>query len=231
MPVRDPETGKFVSNGGTISGLTYADHDVHHIKHQVNFLSSADAGPTTEVSDIQQWEITERGLDPDELAELRAMRVSATVGAFASPIDQDEIGGVNAKIGAGFNLSEGEFLWTADGAAEGQDVDASGTDDFNVVTADTDEPGELYHTQVSAYPGYSDTTDGTGGAGGMPTVTDTIAFEGLTGTGPIVDAVDDFSTLLEFEVRNMVANVAAWVDYTLWYAVEESESGRTRFGR
>lgn len=228
MVHRDPTTGQYVSGDG--SQLTYADHDVHWIRHEASFLASADSGPLTGLNDVQQWEITERGLDPDELAELRALTVDVTLGTVGDPIDQDEIGEINLRAQAGFNLSLDEFVLN-NASTEGVDVDNSGTDDFNVVTNDTDEVGQLFAANLHGYPGYSDTTDGTGGAGGMPSLHETIHFPAMFGSGPVVDAVDDFSTHLRLDVNNMVAQVTAQATYQAVYAVEESESGRTRFGR
>lgn len=228
-PHRDPETGQFLSGNGGMN-LSYAEHDVHHVRHSLEYLNSADAGPSAGASDVRQFEITERGLDPDELAELRAITVQATLVPGGNVIPQDEIGGIRAVVESGFNLSADEFV-LSNRDTEGLDVDSSGTDDFTAGFNDTDEVGQLTAVQLGGYPGYSDTTDGTGGAGGLPQVQKTIAFPGLTGTGPVVDAVDDFSSKLFLRVENMVGGASVEAVYSLYYAVEESESGRTRFGR
>jgi hypothetical protein len=212
--------------------VSYSDHDVHWIRHKNNFLAAADSGPDTTFESEEQFEVTRRGLDPDELAELRALVVDVSIGTGVSPIDQDEIGSFKADIECGFNLSGDEFLRSFGTLSnETVDVDASGTDDFRVGTRETDEVGQLFSAVLYAYPGYSDTNDGTGGSAGMPSLHETIDYTELTGGGPIVDAADDFTSRVSLDINNMVAGCEVDVTYGLYYAVEQSEGGRTRFGR
>lgn len=210
--------------------LSYSDHDVQHISHELAFLDSADAGPTLTFEDVREFEITERGLEPDELAELRAMRVALSIGTDDSPIAQDEIGAVSAVFESGYNLSGTEFL------SRGRDTDLidtddSGTDDFQAIFRDTDEVGQLTFDQMDLYLGYSDTSDGTGGAPGGPERSYMIDFATMFGSGPFVDSVDDFKSSIRMNVSNVVADCKVKAAYSLYYRVMESESGRTRFGR
>jgi len=228
MSSRDPETGQFVSSGNR--SMTYADHDVHWVRHALNFDDGADSGPDTVTNDIRRFEITSRGLDPDELAELRLLTIDASLKAGGTPIDQDEIGSVTAAIDYGYNLDGTEFL-SATPNTEGIDVDDSGTDDYIAQFRDTDEVGQLGAHTLSMYPGYSDTTDGTGGSGSCPHFRFSFPLAAHLGTGPVVDSVDDFCSRIRLVINNMVADAAVDVKYGLYYAVEESESGRTRFGR
>lgn len=228
MVHRDPDTGQF--QAGMDGGLTYSDHDVHHVLHELRYLDTADAGPTTFTSDTQQFEITERGLDPDELAELRGIRVTASLRVQADGA-QDSRGAVFCDIDAGFNLTGDEFL-SVNPVADGIDVDDSGTNDFQSFTKDTDEVGQLYSERLSAGIGFDDDANSNGGVGGgEPVTSELISYPGLTGTGPVVDSVDDFSSRIGMSVSNVITTLACDVRYSLYYAVEESESGRTRFGR
>lgn len=230
MVHRDPQTGQFVESDGDMSMLTYADHDVHHCRHLLRYEDDADAGPTVGTDNVERYEITERGLDPDELAELRAMRITATVRVRADGA-QDSRGSVLAEIGAGFNLSGTEFIGTAADATS-IDVDDSGTADFTAQTRDTDEVGQLYTQRLSTAIGFDDDANANGGSGGgEPTISETISFPALTGTGPVVDSADDFVSRVNLVVNNSITTVETDVRYTLYYAVEETESGRTRFGR
>jgi hypothetical protein len=228
MVYRDPETGQFRAGGN--GGLSYADHDVQWILHNVTFLDTADSGPDTALADTQQFEITERGLDPDELAELRLLTVDVALSLDEGVVDQDEIGGFVASVDYGFNLAGEEYL-SAGGTATNEDVDDSGTDDFTVITRDTDEVGQLGSHELAMYAGYSDTTDGTGGSASCPRFYTQIPFATMLGTGPVVDAVDDFTSRVRLTAENMVGGGQVSVRYGCYYAVEESETGRTRFGR
>lgn len=218
------------TGGSSSSSLSYSDHDVHHVSHVLKWSDNADSGPDDSVRDTRQFEITSRGIDPDELAELRAMRVQLTLGTDDSPVAQDEAGAVIAGFETGFNLSGDEFLF-ADRAQTGIDTDSSGTTDFQSIVNDTDEVGQLTADRLSMYVGYSDTTDGTGGAAGAPTMTYFLNCAELFGSGPYVDAADDFVTSITMDVNNLVAACTAEANLSLYYNVTEVEGGRTRFGR
>lgn len=223
------------------SDLSYADHDVHWIRHQLRWSQQGDAGPMEYYNDVDQFEVTARGLDPDELAELRGVKVLAT--AFENPEPgsaQDEPGGVIGYIDAGFNLSGGEVLRPLieeagferpDGTLTEIDSDNSGTDDFERIVRETDEVGQIVAETAVMQMAHREAADGVGGGGVGTVVSSYYDLAGQFGTGPIVDAADDWSSSISAEVRNVVGNAALEVVYGLYYNVEKSESGRTRFGR
>jgi hypothetical protein len=209
--------------------VSYSDHDIQHVNHALTFLNSADSGPSDTIADVRQWEVTDRGLDHDEIAELRAMKVAVTLQSPSSPIAQDEIGSFRGFLDAGFNLSGTEFMPVAT-ESDFVDSDDSGTDDARVDFKSTDEQGQLISDRLGAYAGYSDTTDGTGGAAGLPSTTYWVDFADLFGTGPFVDANDDFVTRLVIDVNNMVANAGISAGVSLFYAVYEHDEARPEFG-
>jgi len=227
MSSRDPETGQFVSRNNSMS---YADHDVQWVRHSARFLNGADSGPTTSIESEEQFEVTARGLDPDELAELRAMRVGVSFDITANPTAQDEFGSFRAQVGSGFNLNGDEYL-LATSDLEQVDVDGSGTNDFGVRTRDTDEVGQLFSGRFGGAYGFSDTTDGTGAGAALPSHQETIPVADLFGSGPYLDAADDFTSRIAMNVDNAVSDVACTVVYGLYYNVQQMEGGRTRFGR
>lgn len=211
-------------------GVSYSDHDVHHIRHTLN-VEPGTGGITTTVDDIRQFEITERGLDPDELAELRAMRVS--VGCrVRSGQPQSQRGELSFQVGAGFNLSGNEFLAIADNDVEEFiDPDGDGTDEIKARTTDTDEVGQIYHMTDSYSVGFDDDTNGNGGPTNSAPHAEVLDMNELFGSGPYVDAADDFSSLVQFRPSNVIERLACEIKYSLYYDVSEVEGGRTRFGR
>lgn len=225
---RNPVTGQFVAEDGNMN-LTYSDHDIHHISHEVTYLSTADSGPNDDYADVQRFEITERGLDPDELAELRAIRVDAAM-TFEAAGAQDSIGSVRASVECGYNLSGTEFLLSGRDS-ELVDTDGSGTDDFDVLTGSTDEVGQLFHGRLSCIIPYDDDSNGNGAGGHLQRLDETISYPQMTGTGPVVDSADDFVSRIRMNIENSITTVGCNVNYSLFYLVEETESGRTRFGR
>lgn len=222
-----------VNPGGSDGPMSYSDHDVHHLRHEVFHPRSADSGPTTAVSSVEQFNITERGLDPDELAELRAVRVQASLSVLpqAAGSSQDQEGAFRLKAGAGFNLSGDEFLGIQGTQSESFDVDGSGTTDFQAITKDTDEVGQVYTAQLDGLLPVQNSTDANGAGGFTPHLEEKMDFDELTGSGPVVDAADDWTSLIRLETDNVVESLNGAVRYSLYYMVEETESGRTRFGR
>lgn len=211
------------------SGVSYADHDVHHIRHSVQWRSDADSGPSDTIEDIQQFDITERGLDPDELAELRAMRVTLFT-LTTTTVNQGLPGTVVARIGAGYNLTGDEFL-LSEADSTRIDTDDSGTDDFIVRTNDTDEVGQVYHATVQETVNFGDGTNGVGGAANDSMPSELLNMAELFGSGPFVDSADDFSSRIFLAVNDVLESVEIGISYSLYYDVNEVEGGRSRFGR
>lgn len=209
--------------------MTYADHDVHWVQHGINFRSTGDSGPDDGFTDTQQFEVTQRGLAPDELAELRLMRAQVGV-IFDADGAQDSTGSVRVRVDSGFNLSGDEFL-SSNPTFEQVDNDASGTNDYTVTTKDTDEVGQLFTFESAYAVPYDDDTSGNGAGGLMSPYGETINFADALGSGPFVDSADDFVSRLNMAITNNVTNVGVVVRYGLYYNVTEIEGGRTRFGR
>jgi len=219
-----------VHRSGDGSGqLSYADHDIHWISHEVDFLNTSDVTATGEAfADEQQFDITERGLAPDEIAELRAMVVNVT-GTFTADGPQDSINSLRVDVESGFNTTGDEFV-TVDPAEETLDL-STADDDVRIRTKDTDEVGQLFSSSFLLSTPYDDDSNGNGAGGTIPVYRDSISFTDLLGSGPIVDANDDFVSRIALDVQNTVTTQGCHVTYGLYYAVEEIEGGRTRFGR
>jgi len=215
-------------NMGGDGQLSYADHDVHHIRHRAKVIGTdADDADHT---DVRNFEITQRGLAPDELAELKVFRVSVGL-TFDAETAEDSVGGIDVGLGAGFNLADGEFLQTADFTQELIDSAGDGTDDINIRYADTDEVGELWNYRTALSAPFDDDANGNGGGAYGVNLTETLHMDQLFGSGPYVDSADDFSSLIEVNENNNTASVGVEVAYSLYYDVMETEGGRTRFGR
>jgi hypothetical protein len=157
------------------------------------------------------------------------MRVTAAL--FQSTTDnQDGAGTVNAEVEAGYNLSGTEFLQKSPDF-ENIDIDDSGTDDFTAQNKDTDEVGQLYAERLCGGLAGGSAADSNLSSGYFPSKTQTFDFVSMLGSGPYVDSADDFVSRLVVEVDDAVETVGCEVLYTLYYAVDEVEGGRTRFGR
>lgn len=211
------------------SGLSYADHDVHHIRHRA-LNQPASGGDDYVVNAVEEFEVTERGLDPDELAELRAMRVS--VGAEVTAQEpQDSRGEFSFNIDAGFNIGVSDALNQQDTDSTDFDPDGDGTSEARSDVAETDEVGQIYTLSDNYNVGFDDDANGNGGGGSNVPVVETIDFAGMFGEGLYVDSADDFASVIAVKADNVVELVAVNVTYSLYYNVQETEGGRSRFGR
>lgn len=212
--------------GGPIS---YSDHDVHHIRHNVTVAAGA-GGDDLEQAAVEELEITERGLDPDELAELRAMHVS--VGAVANGGEpQSQRGEFSFTVDAGFNIGENDGLFGGEGTATAFDPDGDDTDEIVSRIRDTDEVGQIYAFADNFSIGFDDDTNGNGGATSTSSMTETVNMSDLFGSGPYVDSADDFVSVINVEPDNVIERFGVEVAYSLYYNVEQVEGGRSRFGR
>jgi len=217
---------------GTPNGeeLAFSEIEPQHIRHSVRFYGDADAGPTVKEGFSRDFPITDRGLNPDEVAELVGMNVRALVFSQADQ-PQDSLGSMTATLEAGFNLSGEEFLYGNYDELEQFDVDDSGTVDFENRSNSIDEQGLLWAQAMQFEKGYDDDSNGNGGAGGSGNHTEEwIPFRDRFGQGPIVDEIDDFSSKILLDLENMIATCEARATYSLYYNVMELEEARSRYG-
>lgn len=218
-----------VRRSGSGGDWEYSGHEVQHIHHDVDWLATADAGPSNTIDNVQRWEVTDRGLERDELAELRAVKVSFSLQQVGDPSSQDEAGSVRAFLDGGFNLSGDEFLSLGPSTAQIDD-DNSGTNDYRISTKSSGEQGLLFADRIAGNPGFYEGASGAGGAAGFPNVHYFLDFGEHFGTGPVLDVNDDFVTRIELDVNNMVAGVGATAGVSLYYVLHEFEGGRPEFG-
>lgn len=217
-----------ISGGGDDGRTGYSDHEIHHVRQGLNVLENQDAGNFAETN-ASQFEITQRGLDNDELAELVAFRVQYGV-ALGPVSSQTAPGTVRVEFGAGYNLQDEEFLQVG-GTFTTEDIDSSGTDDIQTVEADTDEVGQIWAAQTGATLPIDDSTDGPGAGADVEFDNEMVDFRAMLGGGPILDATDDFTPRVRVDQNNAGVRVEAQAVYTLYYDVETMEGGRPRFGR
>lgn len=215
--------------GGGDGAVSYSDHDVHHVRHEIETQAGSGGDNVSDVSTFE-FDITERGLDPDEIAELRAMRV--TVGARADAVQgQDSRGAFQFDIDAGYNLSASEVIGQQIDQSEPLDPDGDGTDEFGTSAADTDEVGQVYTFGDAYMLGFDDDTNGNGSGTTLQSHTELLNMADLFGSGPYVDSADDFQSIINVEANNCIERLGVEVRYSLYYSVEQTEGGRSRFGR
>lgn len=209
--------------------VSYADHDVHHIAHRV-INNESTGGDDYVVEAVEEFEITERGLDPDELAELRAMRVQ--VGAFCQALQpQDSRGEFSFTIDAGFNIGVSDALHTASLNTTQFDPDGDGTDEAASSVRETDEVGQVYTYADNYNVGFDDDANGNGAGGNSNATAEMLNMQDLFGSGPFVDSADDFVSVVRVLPENVIETFGVQINYSLYYDVNEQEGGRTRFGR
>lgn len=218
-----------VRRSGSGGDWEYAGHEVHHVTHEVDFLGSADAGPSNDFADSRTWEVTDRGLDRDELAELRGIKVSFSLQSAGDPSAQSQIGSVRGYLGAGYNIEGSEWLsWGAD--TDFVDDDDSGTDDYRIQTKATGEQGQIVADRIASFIGFGSGADGAGGAAGLAETNYFLDFSRHFGRGPVLDSNDDLKTRIRLDVNNSVIGIGATASLSLYYVLHEFEGGRPEFG-
>lgn len=210
-------------------GMTYSDHEVQWIRNSMTFRDAADSGPDTNVTDEAQFNVTERGLDNDELAELVYLRADISL-AINSVGDQTTANAFNAFTDWGANLAGTENLLTDD-SKEFFDVDDSGTDDFVREERVTDEAGEFVSEILRATIGHRDTANSVAGGADNDRVQVEIDFRDVYGGGPFLDSTDDITNRVFFDVNNAIDSATLDQILTLGWRVETVEGGRAAFGR
>jgi len=205
----------------------YSDHEYQWIRHRVRFLSGADAGPDLAEAEQPQFEPTTRGLDTDELAELREVYVSASTRHQNNDASsQSEVGEVIGQGSFGINLDGGEFLRPGSNSIF-RDVDGSGTDDLEIQVDDQEEPGLLGEFSTTATAGFVDATNGPGGSGSAARQQYRLTF-GPVGSGPVVDRTDDLDLRHRLIVRNQVTECLSEVVLGLRWRPMTVEGGRAK---
>lgn len=214
------------------SGMTadsYSDFEIQHIRDDLAYLDSADAGPDTAITDIQTFSVTERGLDNDELAELAYLRADLAI--YSNSVgDQTTRNVFKGYADFGVNLSGDEFLNT-DVNVDGLDADASGTDDFNRLFRDTDEAGQFYSEELHCDIGHRDTGNSVSAGATIDRVQVVVPFREQFGSGPFLDATDDLTQRLRLDVDNAIDSARLTSRLALAYDVDVIEGGRAAFGR
>lgn len=181
MVRRDPETGKFVSDGSsTETGFTYDDLEIQSVHTKVNMGQDEGAGGSTleQVNTIEPSD----GLSRGEAAELVAAVINV---------------GLNPRITDVTDPAWARFHWetTADpeyhhGASETV-TDYDGNTGIDVSRGDQLDPDDLWHYYVGFHSAFSDSTNGYGGgADGSGGRTIELAFRDRFGQGPIYDRHD-----------------------------------------
>lgn len=210
-------------------GFSYSDHEVQWILNDYQFKDAADAGPDTSLEDEAQFNVTERGLDNDELAELVYLRADLDLGVD-SVGDQTTRNFFEVVTGWGANLSGSEYVST-DNDFEQFDVDDSGTNDFQRNSRTTDEAGQWIAESLRATIGFRDTGNSVGANSTTDRVQVTMDFRDLFGSGPFLDSTDDLTNRIFMNVDNAIDGARLDQRLMLVYDVQTVEGGRAAFGR
>jgi len=193
------------TESGSHVGESYTDYQVQHIKHATTATNAA-----TE-EDVRQFEITERGLDNDEIAELAAYRYQMTIELESGATDAATLTGEGEF---GFNLSGDEFLLGGPG-----------------LIRDTDEVGQLEAVRDATGPSFADDSNGNGGAApGKLYDSGLVPLMEVLGGGPVLDVNDDVTSRIEAATTG-VASVRVEARASLYWLVDTIEQARQQFGR
>lgn len=227
MVHRDPETGQFVSDDGTVADLAYTDFEIQPFNLEVENVGASNSAEAIDFS----MDPFGRGLENSELAQMAFLDVHLSVrndpDAGTSNTSPGTLHG-NAELGINMDESDMTMRTGEDGLVETED--ASGNGVVNTIAARTgDEAGSLALLTASAEAGFQDGTN-TAGAGGMSGDRVQKDYQAAFGEGPWVDATDDVSGRLQVIKNTTDSDGRATLRGHLGWLVVEDESARPRFG-
>ena len=224
-------------NGGS-TATEYADHEVQIVSGRVTVDTDFFDGTTADY--IHSTEpVSKRGLDSNELAELKAMyrTCSIRIGALDDNL-QTELGDATAEVALGVNMGPDELPTRT--TIVGTDVtDSSATTVINdqnggsFSVANFEEPGILDVTRATGAAGYEAATSGAGAGSQATTATERDFDFSVLGSGPYLDRTDDLDLAMELETVNLSDGVVCQVEvtYILYWDVHEAQGGRGAFAR
>lgn len=193
---------------------TYSDVQAHHILYRLEI----EAGATDE--NTEEFNVTERGLDNDEIAELIAFRYD--VACFSEDHENDVGSSGVFTLGAGYNLVQDEFL--------SYQPDILNLSNTEITTKDTDEQGQIFSSAVSI--GRNTDDDASGSAAGATGQRDAgiVNYRDLFGSGPYLDSTDDLRIRIQGRSDPGVTAISTELRLSLYYLVGEVEGTRATFG-
>lgn len=202
MPHRDPETGKFVSDGQSAEPLEYADFEVQE------FLANLQGGTNDDNRFV--FDPVEGRLNSDEVAELAIFTRTARVGPGSNTIDGDFIQG-EAELGINYGdigFATGvDANWDETGEGEG--------DAFTDVGSRTNNALLDYFEGSLLAPG------------GGPSETIWVDLIGTFGTGIAVDQSDNLNLRMN---QNAPNNGQMTYTGRLYWLIHEIEDRVPQFG-
>jgi len=217
----------------------YADHEVQVLTSKMTIDTDLADGDSCEyITSVEP--VSDRGLDSNELAELKHMYRKASISITQlNDNTQTELGEVVAEASLGINMGPDE-LPTRPTVTGSRVQDASNTTVVNdqdggvFSVSNFEEPGILDFTSGGANAGFNEVGTGTGGGSHVTTPTERdFSFSDTFGTGPFVDRTDDIDLNVELVGSNLSDGVRAEyeVSYLLYWNVHEAEGGRGAFAR
>jgi hypothetical protein len=219
LPSRDPETGQFTGGSGGHSGLRFSDVEIQNIGFRKEGTLGGADGDSASRND---YEITERGLDHNEIAELVFMYrdyylAAESTGGTGS--DATAPGSLEGAASLGVNLEGAEDIVSDQPYVDGPD-------------SVTDERGQLDFVEAEIAVLYQDTANQNGGGGNSMGRDRTMNWRHHFGRGPAFDSADDLSLRMDVEKHGAGGDTRAksHVYYQLGWVVHEVEDIRPQFG-
>lgn len=218
MVYRDPETGQYVSDDGTMPAR-YDDYEFQHIhsRYTVPADELPGAFPLTE-TDITATNLDDV-LDRHERAELVTLQVHSLQASVPGTSSAESALGARFELRAGV----GDELIQTDDRTTTANAGESG-----VVTAenwDSDSPDALYFASWVAEGGFADSTNGLGGGPDQTVLSETVHYPREFGACPEFDDRDDITE--SFRLADLGGAdisdslIVLDVSYTLVFAVHE----------
>lgn len=200
-------------------GFAYNNLEEQYMKEvvAVDGGDDDDAGQSSTIS----YDVTERGLDRGEIAEVVAIHTTASMNLQESEVaTQTEPGSVHISNSFGTNPDGDGSVGLTPAEIS---LESVSNVEFGFNSATQDELGILDQVEIGYNMPFSDATNGFGGGGMVPTVDHLLNLKEMFGRGPMVDRFDDFFSHYLVTVRSISDKQEMNLKRRVWYQIHDRE--------
>lgn len=214
MAARDPQTGQFVSGGGTPGLPGYENLEIQVVTDALAYQADAVTGNSVH----EQWASFEPvgGLQRGEFAELVAI-VGVEMAHGEGIAGNEDPGSCSFH----YEMSLDPELHGGRDTVRDEDVD--GVTGHDTVVLEAVDPDILRHNKLTSSIGFDDDTNGNGGQGALVDRSDVmLGYRGLLGGGPVLDRHDQMYLHAESaHVGDGNSKHVLHIDYLLYWSIFE----------
>lgn len=230
-----------LSMEGADGPVDYSDYEYQQANFRLRVDQSAYGGTNIGLSVKDEIDVLagQGGLANNEIAELVAMELTATIEVDLETGDQSFPSQLELRGSFGTDLDEQNFtdagsvtkLEVGSNDAilleDSGDGDATNLNAFETDTSTQSSPEVFQFFRASGAVSFIDSASGPGGASSTGQFYNFKNFRDLTGRGPVLDATDDLAVVQKIIADDLVADPSTNVEvHLIWDVAEDDDSGQ-----